>query len=334
MSNLSQNLIFFTEKVLTYRARSKYIKKEKSKNIHPFLDWVGAFLWAAGVVLLLNQYLFQAYVIPSGSMEKTLLVRDRLFVNKFIYGPEILPGIGKLNGLKEPTRSEIIIFENPQYQSKGTLFDLVQRVVFMLTLSVVDLDKDNRGNPAVHFLIKRGISGYDDIVKFEKGELYLKPQGESSFVHEDDFKIYSGLSYQTNRFFNEDFYKNAENFYKSTIFNGEVSMNEVLNSKLSVGKFAYFVNVPNKIKRLTDSYHWNLNTGKYLSQYNPGHPEAYRLYSKYSNGIYVPKGWLLPLGDNRDNSNDGRVFGPIRKSEILGEASFIFWPLNRIGGIK
>lgn len=317
MNSVTSKLISFTENILTYRARTKYIKKEKQKRLHPVLDWIGAFLWAAGVVLLLNQYLFQAYVIPSGSMEQTLIVRDRLFVNKFIFGPEILPGIGKLNGFKEPTRSDIIIFENPQYESKGTLFDLVQRVVFMLTLSIVDLDKDDSGNPAVHFLIKRGIAGYNDIIKFENGELYIKPQGESIFFSEEEFKEFSGLEYNTQRFLDDSYYKKAQSYYKDNIFNGNLGV----------------VNLP-YTETLIDRYHWNLNTGKYLSQFNPGHPEAYRLYSQFSNGIFVPQGWILPLGDNRDNSNDGRFFGPVRKDEILGEASFIFWPLNRIGVVK
>ena len=64
------------------------------------LDWLGAFLWAAVVVLLINQYLFQAYRIPSGSMIPTLLIGDNLFVNKVVYGPEVLPGIGEVARLQ------------------------------------------------------------------------------------------------------------------------------------------------------------------------------------------------------------------------------------------
>jgi signal peptidase I len=39
-------------------------------------------------------------------------------------------------------------------------------------------------------------------------------------------------------------------------------------------------------------------------------------------GWYVPKGRMLPLGDNRDNSRDGRYFGPVPETKILGQAVF------------
>ncbi|MDR1898832.1 MAG: S26 family signal peptidase, partial [Treponema sp.] len=80
-------LQILTESYLTRRARIRRIKKEKQRSKNPIVDWIEAFLWAAGVVLLINQYLFQAYQIPSGSMIDTLLIGDRVFVNKIIYGP-------------------------------------------------------------------------------------------------------------------------------------------------------------------------------------------------------------------------------------------------------
>src|SRR5215510_11223540 len=113
-----------TKAYLTRRNRNRRVKKEKQKAKNPVLDWIEAFFWAAGMVLLANQYLMQAYVIPSGSMEDTLLIGDRVFVNKLIYGPEVLPGVIKLPGVFKPKRNEIIIFENPSYISKGPVFDI------------------------------------------------------------------------------------------------------------------------------------------------------------------------------------------------------------------
>ncbi len=87
-------------------------------------------------------------------------------------------------------------------------------------------------------------------------------------------------------------------------------------------------------KRVEDQYEINrLEASIYRSLF-PFNESAAQADAVYERGIYVPEDWLLPLGDNRSDSLDGRYFGPVASEEILGKALFKYWPMGRIGGIR
>jgi signal peptidase I len=47
--------------------------------------------------------------------------------------------------------------------------------------------------------------------------------------------------------------------------------------------------------------------------------------------VTIPNDSVLVLGDNRNNSYDGRCWGLVSKEDVVGRASFRFWPINRTG---
>ena len=76
---------------LGYSAKIHYIGPEGASRYKKagWREWVDAAIFAIVAATLIRTFVFEAYTIPSGSMEKTLLINDFLFVSKFSYGPRI-----------------------------------------------------------------------------------------------------------------------------------------------------------------------------------------------------------------------------------------------------
>ena len=314
-----KNLIKITERIIYTYQIIRWRQKVRISKISVLRDWLEAFFWTLLVVLIINQYLFQLYVIPSGSMEDTLKIKDRVAVNKLIYGPEIIPSYNKMNPIIPLKRGKVIIFVSPEYASHSPVYAILQRLTYMATLSLVDLDKiiitKNQNKPHIlmkpfspqtskiwkndlnqdnfqpQLLIKRAVGFSQDNVRFIDGNLFIKQPGNLNFTPEEKVKEMGHFNYHQKR--NYNLYE--RNFYSGKDF----------------------------FKRVSNSYFANPHSPFYRS----------RFYHEKL-GVYVPKGYFIPFGDNRDNSHDGRWFGVINQHKILGKASFIFWPLNRIKGIK
>lgn len=104
---------------------AKKSKKKQKKN-QTFLESVWSLIktvfWALIVVMIINGLAFASFVVPTGSMEKTVMTGDFLFVNKFIYGPatpQVIPFLNvplpfyKFPGFKDPEKGDVIVFIFP-----------------------------------------------------------------------------------------------------------------------------------------------------------------------------------------------------------------------------
>lgn len=115
-------------------------RKSNNRVVRTVMSWVDAIVYALVLVYFIFIFLGQQYNIPSSSLEKSLLVGDYLWVNKFVYGPRVpqtplhfplaqhtLPmGLGKsyienpqlsyhrLPGLRSIDRGDIVVFNYPQ----------------------------------------------------------------------------------------------------------------------------------------------------------------------------------------------------------------------------
>ncbi len=72
---------------ITKKVKWGWWKNIKDKKIRGIMSWVDAIVFALVAAYFINNYFFQNYVIPSSSLEKSLLTGDYLLVSKMSYGP-------------------------------------------------------------------------------------------------------------------------------------------------------------------------------------------------------------------------------------------------------
>lgn len=80
---------FIFDAYITKKIKWSWWRESKNKNVRFWMGWVDAIVFALVAVYFINQFFFQNFVIPSSSLEKTLLTGDYLLVSKLSYGPRI-----------------------------------------------------------------------------------------------------------------------------------------------------------------------------------------------------------------------------------------------------
>ena len=75
--------------IINYQSDPKYISDKKDISRSAFSEWIGSIVFAVVAATFVHNYFFQPYIIPTGSLERSLLIGDFLFVSKFHYGARI-----------------------------------------------------------------------------------------------------------------------------------------------------------------------------------------------------------------------------------------------------
>ena len=109
---------------ITKKVKWLFWKKEykEGEQRNMLLDWLDAIIFAVVVVTFINTFFFQAFKIPSSSMESSLYTGDHLFVSKLAYGPKLpntpltLPFTHNVFGSKE---SYSTLIQNDYKRLKG-----------------------------------------------------------------------------------------------------------------------------------------------------------------------------------------------------------------------
>lgn len=110
-----------------YAGRSRIGEESRGSMSTGRWMWEGIKAVSTAIVLFLviRTFVVEAFKIPTGSMENTLLVGDFLLVNKAVYGAEIPIAHTRLPAFADPQREDVIVFLPPHDPSKN----YVKRIV-------------------------------------------------------------------------------------------------------------------------------------------------------------------------------------------------------------
>ncbi len=203
-------------------------RRRKSK----LRDWIESIIWAFVIAMIIRTFFVQAFKIPSGSMEDTLLVGDFLLVNKMVFGLHIPFTSKNILRFREPKRGEIVIFISP-YTKK--------------------------------YFVKRCIGIAGDTITVHSKHLFVNNHRvfDEHVVHKDS-REFPGIPNVHGPTYQEDW---------------------------ETGEFRF--------------------VGGYCrDNFGP---------------VVVPGGHIFVMGDNRDNSDDSRFWGPLNQSSVLGKPLVLYW---------
>lgn len=274
---------------------SKSQKPEKQNKLkiktpkQKFLDFFKNLFFAAVAALLIKTFLIETSRVPTGSMEKTILIGDFLFVNKFIYGsssPRNIPFTDialpyfQLPAISEPERGDIVVFEYPG-------------------------DRDELQPEEISNYVKRCIGTPGDTIEIEGKVVFVNGKEASRPPQIQYIKEYlyakdrpSPDIFPKNSGWNKDYYGPLRIPGKGDII--ELNVNNI-----------------EKWRTIIDREY-----GRRVVKVSNG---KIKIDGKEVNSYTLKDDYYFMMGDNRDDSADSRYWGFVPRRKIVGQALMIYW---------
>lgn len=328
-------LVVIFDMYITKKVNWSPWKRRDGKN-STVVEWIDALIFAVIAVTIINIFLFQNYKIPTGSMEKTLMVGDHLFVSKTVYGPRIpntplafpfaqhtMPVIKtksylewiklpykRLKGFKKINRDDIVVFNFPAgdtvvlAQQNVSYYSIVRDVAFNPYNGLKTMDI--RGGRALktdkeyYKMARRHVwDNYDIVIRpVDRQDNYIK---RCVAVPGDSLQIIEGKVF-VNRYPQPDF-KGIQ--YNCRIFTGGKRLNPRVFEKLQLFDIKWNLDYKCYEGALTSSDIENLQKIPSVVDIQRNQPFVY----KYS---------IFPFDNsyNWDLDNFGPVYIP-KKGDVL-----------------
>lgn len=269
------------------KARSSEKTAAPRKLRSSILNFMKELLLVFGLVLVINSFVIASFEVPTGSMEDTVIIGDRVFVNRFIYGgstpytipltPIRIPHV-RVPGFRGVARGDVIVFDWPG-------------------------GRDEMEKPPQSWYLKRCIGLPGDAVQVRNRVVYVNGKLVPDPPHSKHLRaaVLSPDQPNPNIFprgssFNEDNYGplmvpgrgmklplNAANFSAWEVF----------------------------IRR--EGHDAQLRGDKVL------------IDGKETNEYTVERDYIFAMGDNRDNSLDSRFWGFVPREDVIGTPVIVYW---------
>ena len=160
---------------ITKKVNWTFWKKRGVKKQTKFVEWVDAIIFAVVVTTIIRIFLFEAYTIPTSSMEKSMMVGDYLFVSKVAYGPKIpntpiaMPFVHNTMPLTKSTKSYSELIKWP-YKRIAGLGNVERNDIVVFNFPTGDTVIIGAENPD-YYAQMRALADYYDISIPEAREL-------------------------------------------------------------------------------------------------------------------------------------------------------------------
>ncbi len=283
---------------------------------------------AVMIALFLRAFVVEAFKIPSGSMIPTMEIGDHIFVNKFIYGVRIPYTRIKFFQFRDPHRGEVIVFMNPCHPEK----DFIKRVVAVAG-DTVEVRCDDLYINDKH--VKSELDERNECRHWDYNENTntWTPEQCSLYSHRLGGKNFNAI-YSPDRPYNDRMRDAAGGYYplptdfpelrRPTRDDGAmptVTLNVGGERVTYIEPMAPACAPDNRIPEARAAARGGFAPSEASSSSDASGNKACAPRYHY----VVPKGHVFVMGDNRGNSSDSRVWGPVPVQNIKGKALFIWW---------
>lgn len=291
-------------------ALEDHLGRYRKSVLREYAESIG---WALVLAVIIRALIFEAFSIPSSSMMPTLDIGDRLFVNKIAYGVYAPFQAHRWWHFSEPTRGDVIVFEfhergNPQdgenYIKRviGVPGDTVELRDNVIILNGQPIPTRAGGDdPNFH-----GVCGIfrEDYATEPVAECACEQQRETLGPGDDRSKW--DTTYTTQHF--------VRVHGRGFPFDG------------CDARPSWSLRGADPIER--DKFRpeaCRVETLAALGSLGPAVREACAKLDPTEGPLRVPRGHLFVMGDNRDQSEDGRYWGLVPFDRVKGTAFVIWW---------